>query len=102
MTRAAVPAMLKASGGAIVNISSIAAVVGIPLTAAYSTTKGGLDALTRCLAIDYAKQGIRCNGVCVGLIKTWAVRTGSLNRGAAIGVSINPTQTPLQRMPCLA
>ena len=70
MTRAAVPAMLKASGGAIVNISSIAAVVGIPLTAAYSTTKGGLDALTRCLAIDYAKQGIRCNGVCVGLIDT--------------------------------
>ena len=64
------PAMLKASGGAIVNISSIAAVVGIPLTAAYSTTKGGLDALTRCLAIDYAKQGIRCNGVCVGLIDT--------------------------------
>jgi len=70
MTRAAVPEMLKAGGGAIVNISSIGGRVGIPLSAAYSATKGGLDALTRCLAIDYAKQGIRCNAVCAGLIDT--------------------------------
>jgi len=70
MTRAAVPEMLKAGGGAIVNISSIAGLVGIPLNAAYSATKGGLDALTRCLAIDYANQGIRCNAVCPGLVDT--------------------------------
>jgi len=70
MTRAAVPEMLKAGGGAIVNISSIAGLVGIPLSAAYSATKGALDALTRCLAIDYAKQGIRCNAVCAGLVRT--------------------------------
>ncbi|MGH7235029.1 MAG: SDR family NAD(P)-dependent oxidoreductase, partial [Nitrospiraceae bacterium] len=70
MTRAAVPAMLKTGGGAIVNISSIGGRVGIPLSAAYSATKGGLDALTRCLAIDYAKQGIRCNAICAGLIDT--------------------------------
>ena len=70
MTRAAVPEMLKAGGGAIVNISSIAGQVGIPLLPAYSATKGGLDALTRCLAIDYAKQGIRCNAVSPGLVAT--------------------------------
>lgn len=70
MTRAAVPAMLKAGGGAIVNISSIAGQVGIPLFPAYSATKGGVDALTRSIAVDYAKQGIRCNTVSPGLIDT--------------------------------
>jgi len=70
MTRAAIPEMLKAGGGAIVNISSIAARVGIPLSAGYSATKGGLDALTRTIAIEYARQGIRCNGLCIGLVDT--------------------------------
>ena len=70
MTRAAVPAMIKAGGGSIVNVSSIASLVGIPLCAAYSVTKGGLDALTRCLAIDYAPHGIRCNSVNPGLVDT--------------------------------
>jgi NAD(P)-dependent dehydrogenase (short-subunit alcohol dehydrogenase family) len=70
MTRAAIPAMLKAGGGSIVNISSIASLVGIPLLPAYAATKGGLDSLTRCIAIDYAKQGIRCNAVNPGLVDT--------------------------------
>lgn len=70
MTRVAVPEMIKAGGGSIVNISSIAGLVGIPLSAAYSATKGALNALTRCVAIDYAKQGIRCNVVCPGLVET--------------------------------
>lgn len=70
MTRAAVPEMIKAGGGAIINLSSIAALVGIPLIAAYSATKGALNALTRSLAIDHAKQGIRCNVVCAGLVET--------------------------------
>jgi NAD(P)-dependent dehydrogenase (short-subunit alcohol dehydrogenase family) len=70
MTRAAVPAMMKVGGGSIVNISSIASLVGIPLLPAYAATKGALDALTRCLAIDYAKQGIRCNAVNPGLVDT--------------------------------
>lgn len=70
MTRAAVPEMLRAGGGAIVNVSSIAGQVGIPLLAAYAATKGGLDALTRSLAIDYAAQGIRCNAVSPGLVNT--------------------------------
>lgn len=70
MTRAAVPEMIRAGGGAIVNVSSIASLVGIPLTAAYSATKGAMDALTRCLAIDYAKHGVRCNSICPGLVDT--------------------------------
>ena len=70
MTRAVVPQMLKQGRGAIVNISSVASLVGIPGAPAYAATKGGVDALTRALAIDYAKAGIRCNIVNPGLIDT--------------------------------
>ena len=47
MTRAVIPQMLKQTGGAIVNVSSIASLVGIPLLSAYAASKGALDALTR-------------------------------------------------------
>lgn len=70
MTRAAIPELLKGGGGSIVNISSIASLVGIPMTAAYSATKGAVDALTRAIAVEYAKEGIRCNSICPGLVKT--------------------------------
>ena len=70
MTRAVVPQMLKQGRGAIVNISSIASLVGLPTSPAYAASKGALDALTRALAIDYAKDGIRCNAVNPGLINT--------------------------------
>jgi NAD(P)-dependent dehydrogenase (short-subunit alcohol dehydrogenase family) len=70
MIRAAVPEMIKAGGGSIVNVSSVVSLVGIPMLAAYSASKGGLDALTRCVAMDYAQQNIRCNSVCPGLVDT--------------------------------
>lgn len=70
MTRAMVPHMLRRGGGAIINISSIASLVGIPMLPVYAASKGGLDALTRAMAIDYAKDGIRCNVVTPGLIAT--------------------------------
>lgn len=70
MTRAVIPQMLKQSRGAIVNISSVASLVGIPGAPAYAASKGGVDAFTRAIAIDYAKDGIRCNIVNPGLIDT--------------------------------
>ena len=70
MTRAVLPQMLKQGKGAIVNISSIASLVGLPTLPAYAASKGALDALTRALAVDYAKEGIRCNVVNPGLIDT--------------------------------
>jgi NAD(P)-dependent dehydrogenase (short-subunit alcohol dehydrogenase family) len=70
MTRAVVPQMLKQGRGTIINISSVASLVGIPGAPAYAASKGGLDAFTRALAIDYAKDGIRCNVVNPGLIDT--------------------------------
>jgi NAD(P)-dependent dehydrogenase (short-subunit alcohol dehydrogenase family) len=70
MTRAVLPQMLKQGKGSIVNISSIASLVGLPTLPAYAASKGALDALTRALAVDYAKEGIRCNVVNPGLIDT--------------------------------
>ena len=54
MTRAVLPQMLKQGNGAIVNISSIASLVGLPALPAYAASKGALDAVTRALAVDYA------------------------------------------------
>jgi NAD(P)-dependent dehydrogenase (short-subunit alcohol dehydrogenase family) len=70
MTRAVLPQMLKQGKGAIVNISSIASLIGLPSLPVYAASKGALDALTRALAVDYAKDGIRCNVVNPGLIDT--------------------------------
>jgi NAD(P)-dependent dehydrogenase (short-subunit alcohol dehydrogenase family) len=70
MTRAFLPHMMKQGRGAIVNISSIASLVGLSGLAAYTASKGGLDALTRATAIEYAKEGIRCNVVNPGLVDT--------------------------------
>ena len=56
MTRAALLEMLRSHRGSIVNISSIASLVGIPMLPAYAASKGALDALTRAIAIDYAKE----------------------------------------------
>jgi NAD(P)-dependent dehydrogenase (short-subunit alcohol dehydrogenase family) len=56
--------------GAIVNVSSIEAVVAFPDALAYEASKGGIDALTRQVAVDYGPAGVRCNGVRPGAIMT--------------------------------
>ena len=64
----ALPHMIAAGGGSIINISSIAAVTGLPMLPAYSAAKGGLSALTRQLAFDYGQFRIRANAIVTGLI----------------------------------
>jgi NAD(P)-dependent dehydrogenase (short-subunit alcohol dehydrogenase family) len=64
----ALPHMIRAGGGSIVNISSIAAVTGLPRVPAYSAAKGALSALTRQLAFDYGADNIRANAIITGLI----------------------------------
>ena len=70
LCRAAIPALLESGGGAIVNTASTAALSGHPWAAAYSASKGGVLALTKVLAVEYAKRGIRTNAVCPGSIDT--------------------------------
>ena len=70
MTRAVLPSMLDNGGGAIVNTSSISAVAGTPMEVLYCTSKGACHMFTRAIATEYRDQGIRCNAVCPGFIRT--------------------------------
>jgi len=72
--RAAIPHMLDAGGGAIVHIASIDADYARPATTAYIASKAGLLGLTRSIAIDFGRRGIRCNGISPSSIDTPMLR----------------------------
>jgi 3alpha(or 20beta)-hydroxysteroid dehydrogenase/cyclopentanol dehydrogenase len=74
--RAAIPALRRAGGGSIVNISSALAIVGYGESASYTAAKGGLTALTRTVAVELAAEGIRVNVVHPGVIDTPMVDDG--------------------------
>ncbi len=62
--------MVGQGSGSIINVSSVGALAGVPLRAAYSATKAGILGLTRSLSQDLAAHGVRVNAVCPGLIRT--------------------------------
>jgi NAD(P)-dependent dehydrogenase (short-subunit alcohol dehydrogenase family) len=68
--RAAVPIMLRQGAGVILNMASVAALVGLPDRFAYSMSKGAVLTMTRAIAVDYMKRGIRCNCICPARIHT--------------------------------
>ena len=92
-TKQAIPAMRRAGGGSIINISSTAGLVatsdGSP---SYTATKGAVRLLTKATAIQYAKEGIRCNSVHPGIIDTEMIRDTLLADSARLA-------QPMERLP---
>jgi 3-oxoacyl-[acyl-carrier protein] reductase len=70
MCRAAVPAMRRRRWGRIINISSMAGVIGAPRSSPYSASKAGIIGLTRALAMDVAAWGVTVNAICPGALDT--------------------------------
>ncbi len=64
--RATIPQMLKQGGGSIINMSTVAGLKAIPFfqAHAYQAAKAGVNMLTKSVAVEYAKQGVRCNCIC--------------------------------------
>jgi NAD(P)-dependent dehydrogenase (short-subunit alcohol dehydrogenase family) len=70
----AIPGMRERGGGAIVNVASVAGLIGLRNRAAYSASKGAVIALTRALAVDHVADRIRVNAVCPGTVDSPWVR----------------------------
>jgi NAD(P)-dependent dehydrogenase (short-subunit alcohol dehydrogenase family) len=68
--RYAVPLMIRGGGGSIVNTASLAATATMAVSGAYSVSKGGVNTLSRVIATQYGRQGIRCNAINPGMIET--------------------------------
>ena len=73
--RFAIPHLVQAGGGSIINTTSIRAMIGTEGADAYTSAKGGVVTLTRALALQWAKSGIRVNAIAPGVILTDRVRT---------------------------
>ena len=84
-TRAALPAMLEAGWGRIVNVASTAGITGFPYVTAYSAAKHALVGLTRSLALETAKKGVTVNAVCPGYTETDVVASAVANIVAKTG-----------------
>jgi len=83
--RAAIPMMIASGGGSIVNIGSISGNHADPSMALYNASKAFVHGLTRSVAVDHGKDGIRCNAICPGWIMTGMA-------DAAFALASNPAQ----------
>ena len=71
VTRAVLPGMLEKGGGSIINMASVASSLrGISNRCVYGTSKAAVIGFTKSVAIDFIKQGIRCNAICPGTVET--------------------------------
>ncbi|HET7050625.1 MAG TPA: SDR family NAD(P)-dependent oxidoreductase [Solirubrobacteraceae bacterium] len=90
--RAVIPSMAENGGGSIINIASVAALVGLPGSLPYQASKSAVLGLTRGAAAAYGRQGIRVNAICPGLIVTAMTESASSE-----AVETMKAQIPLRR-----
>ncbi|WP_457330980.1 SDR family oxidoreductase [Rhizobacter sp. P5_C2] len=87
--RAALPAMLAAGGGSIINMASVAgSIKGAPNRFVYGTTKAAVIGLTKSVAADFVAKGIRCNAICPGTIESPSLRQRIEAQAAAGGQTV--------------
>jgi NAD(P)-dependent dehydrogenase (short-subunit alcohol dehydrogenase family) len=99
VTRAVLPDMLQQHAGTIVNVASVAGLVGIQNRAAYSASKGAVLALTRSLHADFHKEGIRVNAVVPGTVNTpWVERITRMEADPEAAVAAMAARQPIGRM----
>ena len=87
--RAAIPYMIKAGGGSIVNIASLAGLRRIPAMPAYCSSKSGLIGLSQEAALDYGPNNIRVNVVCPGATRTVMLENSMQGLATSLGTDIN-------------
>lgn len=94
--RSEIPLMLARGGGAIVNIASVAGLIGFPMHAPYVAAKHGVLGLTKTAAVEFSRQGIRVNTVCPGTILTPMLEQGFANNPENAQMAVN--LTPMGRV----
>ncbi|BET09512.1 SDR family oxidoreductase [Pandoraea sputorum] len=88
-TRAFLPAMLAAGGGAVINMSSAASSVkGVANRCVYGTSKAAVIGLTKSVAADFVARGIRCNAICPGTVESPSLRQRIATQADAAGTSL--------------
>lgn len=96
MSQSVARIMLKAGSGSIVNLGSIAGLGGIPTRNAYGAAKAGVLAMTRSMACEWARQGLRVNAVAPGYVRTELV--ADLERRGSIDSAALEERTPMGRL----
>lgn len=97
-TRAALPSMLGAEWGRIINIASVAGKTGAPYVSAYAASKHGVLGLTRSLALEVATKGITVNAICPGFVETDMTARAVENITAKTGKSTEEARSLLENM----
>jgi NAD(P)-dependent dehydrogenase (short-subunit alcohol dehydrogenase family) len=99
LSRCAIPVMVRQGGGVIVNTASNWGIVGGPRAAAYCASKGAVVLLTKAMALDHAKDGIRVNCVCPGDIDTPMLRSEAQQLGQPVEAMLaESASVPLGRV----
>ena len=97
--RAALPNMIERGNGCIINVASVAGLVGIADRAAYCASKGAVIALTRAMAIDHVSSGIRVSCVCPGTVESeWVQRLLDAESSPAEAYEAMVDRQPMGRM----